>query len=424
MIGRFFAAAGGVLALASAVSATDVRIADQVCMGARDNKFALFHLPKSYEATAIYFQHISGSVNCRSWRKKCGDDKKGFGMKAESYWGCECNTNMSTFITDRWNNIVLPIHGKGGADFKWSNKAWYNLEGHNSHSKRLTFKLEEGTVLRYGTYRAWYGEDLMNISEADNTRSRVCFSIYITKKTPSPTPRPTPLPTPEPSAAPTFEPTAEPTAVPTPAPTCKPTIAPTPEVDTSSWAIAAKNVCFGARDKSFGEFKVNAEVDVTGVYLVHRSGSVDCSRHDRICDPKIFGTHGGVGSNWGCECHTVVSTYITDSANKVLAPASDDAGFKQSQSLWWYNMANFHSHSPYIAFESDRTFAAGTYRLWYGEDLWDKTTYDNVGMVCVDVYFKLKEKAKTFKDILAFCNESADGACAEFRGACTASSYK
>ena len=113
--------------------------------------------------------------------------------------------------------------------------------------------------------------------------------------------------------------------------------------------------------------------------LVHRSGQIRC-----VNDPAA-------NSKWGCntthlECH--LGILLTDEINTVLHPKKRLVEYKSGK--YFYEIPPFDGYSKSITF-SDYTspiclITGQELRLWYAEDLADKSEHDNYGEVCIDVY--------------------------------------
>ena len=135
-------------------------------------------------------------------------------------------------------------------------------------------------------------------------------------------------------------------------------------------------VCFGARGNQNGRFTTfNRNIFVSSFMLVHRSGTVSSSKSNKA-----------TFSYWG---HTPSSgslaAVLTDKQNKILAP---DASKVDKNG--WYTLAGYTASSSILVFCTPKkphcVFANSELRLWYGEDLRDRSESDNGGRACADVY--------------------------------------
>ena len=138
-------------------------------------------------------------------------------------------------------------------------------------------------------------------------------------------------------------------------------------------------VCFGAKGDQFGKFSVPAGGRLLAVKLVHLLGYVTCDKN------KVY--HW---SYWGCGAHSSLSDHvnvaITTSTNGVLLPLSQFI----THSTKWSKIPGYNSLSPELVlsvFSSPLTVTSGqVLRLWYGEDLVNRSESDNDGTSCCDVF--------------------------------------
>ena len=133
-------------------------------------------------------------------------------------------------------------------------------------------------------------------------------------------------------------------------------------------------MCFGARDNQFGRFRVEVGGSIQAVKLVHVSGAVNCYF------PR------NASSKWGCDLPNVrqeISVLLTDTSNTILLPMSQRFSYTipgydaQSSEIVLSGFPNPLHLSP------DKEL-----RLWYGEDLRDRSEHDNNGISCTDVFAK------------------------------------
>ena len=136
-------------------------------------------------------------------------------------------------------------------------------------------------------------------------------------------------------------------------------------------------LCFGARDNKYGAFTPGMDAFVWAFMIKHRSGYVSCNTR-----------RGNSRIAWGYDPnHGHIFTFLTDERNVVVGPC-----FSQpvSQLRVNYVLPGYHSSSPFLIFFMGRG-AYGVHhmaelRLWYGEDLFDYTEFDDGGRSCADVY--------------------------------------
>ena len=139
-------------------------------------------------------------------------------------------------------------------------------------------------------------------------------------------------------------------------------------------------VCFGARDKQPGEFKVPLHGKMGGVRLVHLYGYVSC----HTSDPTNW-------SPWGCGygAYQEINAVITNDQNQQLLPPAEFLSAHHPQGKW-HKIPGYNSTSPVIelkVFQDPLNVSAGQeLRLWYAEDLTNWTVHDNGGRTCADVF--------------------------------------
>ena len=132
-------------------------------------------------------------------------------------------------------------------------------------------------------------------------------------------------------------------------------------------------MCFGARDDSYGKFSIHKAGKISAFKLAHHSGSVSCYKDDK-------------GTNWGCSHPSYIRqicTHITDASNVCLVNNLN------SSAHGCYQLPGFDHNSPEIELSLSSPIgvrAGQEFRIWYGEDLYNKDDSDNHGKSCVDVY--------------------------------------
>ena len=137
--------------------------------------------------------------------------------------------------------------------------------------------------------------------------------------------------------------------------------------------INTEEVCFGARDDSYGKFSIHKAGKISAFKLAHRSGFVSC----KLSVDK--------GSNWGCILlyNGQICTHMTDASNVSLVN-NLNLGFHGC-----YQLPGFDHNSPEIELSLSSPIgvrAGQEFRIWYGEDLYNIQDSDNHGKSCVDVY--------------------------------------
>ena len=131
-------------------------------------------------------------------------------------------------------------------------------------------------------------------------------------------------------------------------------------------------MCFGAKDNQFGHFQVEFGGSIEAVKLVHLSGQVSCYQA------------GNVSSKWGCDGKTnIIFVFLTDASNTILLPMGQNSS---------YTIPGYDSQSSEIVFSgfpNPLHLSSGQeLRMWYEEDLNDKSESDNGGTSCADVLVK------------------------------------
>lgn len=134
-------------------------LAKNLCIGSKGDSYATFGIPRGVTSVDdILLVHKSGAVSCT---------RNGGGTK----FGCNNDERIAIFITDEQNNVVVP-DGHHDGEF-------YFVDGFKGDSPTLVFQ-DEVKWNGGWWYRVWYGEDLYNVSEGDNTDWKTCFDVYAT----------------------------------------------------------------------------------------------------------------------------------------------------------------------------------------------------------------------------------------------------
>ena len=133
-----------------------------VCFGARDNKFGRFTISLSGRATKIRLVHISGSLAC-------------VGNVYHTHWGCRSSSFnfFETVITDATNNIIFPP----SSIITESTQVGYDLDGYTLDSPEIQLSFKT-TVSAGQEYRIWYGQDLNDVSENNNSGT-ACVDVFL-----------------------------------------------------------------------------------------------------------------------------------------------------------------------------------------------------------------------------------------------------
>ena len=134
-----------------------IKVADNICFGAKDNSYAKFTVPWSGEVLSVKLLHVSGYV-------KCQPNKYG------SYWGCHQPTQLTILITNQNNAVIFPDY----------DRAAYSLPGYHTNSTEVVFRVLKPPVqVADGEeFRIWHRQDLLNGSEGNNS-GKTCTDVYI-----------------------------------------------------------------------------------------------------------------------------------------------------------------------------------------------------------------------------------------------------
>ena len=131
-----------------------------MCFGARDNSYGSITTQHNGEIISFRLVYLRGQgVSC----------SKAVASRY-SYWGCDKNEWLATFLTDDNNAAVFPRNSEINR---------YQLPGIRSDSTELTFN-NLTVPLRVATgqeFRVWYVEDLKDNSESDNG-GQTCMDVY------------------------------------------------------------------------------------------------------------------------------------------------------------------------------------------------------------------------------------------------------
>ena len=153
---------------------------------------------------------------------------------------------------------------------------------------------------------------------------------------------------------------------------------------SQKWILQQKSVCYAATGNKFGAFTLTKEGLLTGLKLVHVSGTVNC---DSI---------PASASLWGCSNHPGyptmrlkdVFTVITDQENRVIFPTNFH--FNKAEVWSGFSVLGVNAASTrklvYTDFANSKYFDHQQLRIWFTEDLYKNYDADNVGIHCVDVY--------------------------------------
>lgn len=138
-------------------------------------------------------------------------------------------------------------------------------------------------------------------------------------------------------------------------------------------------MCFSAKNREFGKFHAPLSGSLAAIKLVHVYGYVTCHKPAK---------HSW--SHWGCSVSDrkdEINVVITNSTDDLLLPPSQ---LITSSELKWSTIVGYDGSSKELVlsvFSDPLSVTSGQeLRLWYGEAFVDKSTSDNDGEVCCDVY--------------------------------------
>ena len=117
------------------------------------------------------------------------------------------------------------------------------------------------------------------------------------------------------------------------------------------------------------------------VKLVHLYGYVSCDTRR-----TSYWSYWGCGNNPYAGIKDLVDVVITTSANHIILPPSQFT----TSFLKWSKIPGYNSLSPELVLSSFshpvRVYSGQQLRLWFGEDLLNRSEADNGGRACCDVY--------------------------------------
>nr|XP_058945954.1 uncharacterized protein LOC131773977 [Pocillopora verrucosa] len=149
--------------------------------------------------------------------------------------------------------------------------------------------------------------------------------------------------------------------------------------------INTSPVCFGARNNSYGVFKIPSAGRVISFKLVHLFGYVVCGKRSGK-------------SKWGCKFRypPKLAVFVKDRLQRPILPPDNtvfrrfNGAHNQCANGIYYGLPGFNEDSRELRFNnfsSPMTVTEGQeFQIWYGEDLKDCTEDDNDGQSCVDIY--------------------------------------
>uniref|UniRef100_UPI0015ECD80D AJLec n=1 Tax=Anthopleura japonica TaxID=67755 RepID=UPI0015ECD80D len=147
-----------------------------VCFSAKGNRPGSFTPSHHGFLKSVKLRHLRGLVTCQS-----STDAH------DSYWGCKNrngfhNYPLNVFVTDKHNKVMFP---KTGATYYLDpyviKNRFYGVQGYNAMSPELVLQHGCNSPSDYigpdSQLRVWYGEDLYNTMESDNS-GKVCADVF------------------------------------------------------------------------------------------------------------------------------------------------------------------------------------------------------------------------------------------------------
>ena len=133
---------------------------DPVCFGTKNNAYGTFNIQQSGKILALKLVHLSGRVKCDQ-------------NLNETRWGCL--SKLNTHITDVENHRLFPMDGSTVFD----QYLYYSLSGFDDNSPEIEFSNFSSplSVDVCQEFRVWFGEDLINVFEYDNS-GMSCIDAY------------------------------------------------------------------------------------------------------------------------------------------------------------------------------------------------------------------------------------------------------
>ena len=136
-----------------------------VCFGARGDSYGAFNIRESGVIHTFKLVHLSGSIRCNHGNPP-------------SYWGCDNPSHgdmrLMTVITFKNRSaLLLADYGEKVCHY------FYKIEGVGVNDSELRFNnLPSAISVSLGDeFQIWYGQDLKNCSEYNNS-GQTCADVY------------------------------------------------------------------------------------------------------------------------------------------------------------------------------------------------------------------------------------------------------
>ena len=149
---------------------------------------------------------------------------------------------------------------------------------------------------------------------------------------------------------------------------------------SNSWELQASNVCYGAKNNEYGQFKLKKRGQLKAIRMKHVSGYLDCDSDNPKTNSK-----SRLGSY-------PIKTIITDKQKSIVFPDHEMVVKSNYSFLIRGYDARTSEFLTYVDSINPMYVEVGTeLRIWFGEDLQDTSEHDNIGKHCVDVYAKISD---------------------------------
>ncbi|XP_048578484.1 uncharacterized protein LOC116610740 [Nematostella vectensis] len=139
-----------------------------VCFGAKNDNYGTFKPTRHGFLAAVKLVHRVGYV------------ANGPDQTVRSYWGSNReHHNLDILVTNTRNEVIFPLTGVRYMGVSNPGR-WYEMDAFNALSPELV--LQHGFDKGYyvgpqSILRVWYGEDLYNYTESDNSGTE-CVDVY------------------------------------------------------------------------------------------------------------------------------------------------------------------------------------------------------------------------------------------------------
>lgn len=147
-----------------------------------------------------------------------------------------------------------------------------------------------------------------------------------------------------------------------------------------------ENICIQTKKTNPATITIPQAINVKSLAWTHTTGQITCRGKDGL-------------SNWGCAGVGVglVMTRKDDPLQRIVLPKKGMPGLtvtqKAGDKAFWYKMSGVTKDSTTMVWSmpQGQKLPAGTYQVWYNEDLGDYTEADNSGKACYDMVMSTHE---------------------------------